>query len=155
MSVFNEEKGLTLIETLLSIVILSIVLTTFINFFPQMGRMNKQNEEKIQAINLAKQILVKWQEEQQVKDFLFSSEEPPPDLAPYINDYVNYSPPYTMNEDEDYFSFKTTKNDFNIEITIYTSDELTTSTSAYQIHIAVINNKGVQIGESYGYIMSD
>ena len=49
MKLVENEKGLTLIEVLASIVILSIILVSIMNFFPQMGLMNKTNARKISS----------------------------------------------------------------------------------------------------------
>lgn len=63
----NNQNGLTLIEVLLSITILSIVLTSFLSFFTDAFRFNSKNDDSIQAMNVAReqQALIKekpWSE---------------------------------------------------------------------------------------------
>ena len=63
----DNEKGLTLIEVLLSITLLSIVIITFLSFFTNAFRFNSMNDDSIQAMNIAReqQALVKeksWSE---------------------------------------------------------------------------------------------
>lgn len=53
----NNEKGLTLLEVLLSIVLLVIVLTTFANFFSQSAMFVKKNEEKFSSTQTAQQVI--------------------------------------------------------------------------------------------------
>jgi prepilin-type N-terminal cleavage/methylation domain-containing protein len=52
-----KQDGLTLIEVLVSIVILSIILTTFFSFFSQSMVFSGKNEEKLVAYNLASKTL--------------------------------------------------------------------------------------------------
>ncbi|CAH2716273.1 hypothetical protein BACCIP111895_03457 [Neobacillus rhizosphaerae] len=70
MKFCQNEKGVTLLEVLISIVILSIIFLSVMRFFPQMGFMNNQNAEKTQAINTAKEILIDWQNSPHAKAFL-------------------------------------------------------------------------------------
>ena len=50
-------NGLTLVELLVTIVILSIVLVTFMSIFPQSMKLSKTTEEKLAAINIAEIVL--------------------------------------------------------------------------------------------------
>jgi prepilin-type N-terminal cleavage/methylation domain-containing protein len=50
---YSKQTGFTLIEVLVSIVILSIILTTFFSFFGQSLVFSGKNEEKLVAYNLA------------------------------------------------------------------------------------------------------
>lgn len=52
----KNEKGLTLVEILASIVILSIVLTSFYGLFIQSAKFTKVNEDNLVASNLANQV---------------------------------------------------------------------------------------------------
>ncbi len=51
----DNEKGLTLIEVLLSITLLSIVMITFLSFFTNAFRFNSMNDDSIQAMNIARE----------------------------------------------------------------------------------------------------
>jgi prepilin-type N-terminal cleavage/methylation domain-containing protein len=52
-----KQEGFTLVEVLVSIVILSIVLTTFFSFFGQSLVFSGKNEEKLVAYNLAEKTM--------------------------------------------------------------------------------------------------
>jgi prepilin-type N-terminal cleavage/methylation domain-containing protein len=54
---FDNQKGMTLLEVLLSIVILTIVLTSFAGFFSQSALFVKKNEEKMNTFQTAQQIV--------------------------------------------------------------------------------------------------
>ena len=57
-----DQKGFTLIEVLLSVVILSIVLTVFMSFFSQSSLFIRKNEEKLGTSNTAQMVLTLIQE---------------------------------------------------------------------------------------------
>jgi prepilin-type N-terminal cleavage/methylation domain-containing protein len=54
---YSKQDGFTLIEVIVSIVILSIILTTFFSFFGQSLVFSGKNEEKLVAYNLASKTL--------------------------------------------------------------------------------------------------
>lgn len=51
-------KGFTLIEILVALVILSIILLSFMSFFTQSSLFTQKNKEKLTAINLAQEMIV-------------------------------------------------------------------------------------------------
>ena len=51
----SNKKGLTLIELIASITILSIVILTFLAFFTNAFRFNTINSDSIQAMNIARE----------------------------------------------------------------------------------------------------
>jgi prepilin-type N-terminal cleavage/methylation domain-containing protein len=53
----DNQRGLTLLEVLLSIVILTIVLTSFAGFFSQSALFVKKNEEKLSTSQTAQQVV--------------------------------------------------------------------------------------------------
>lgn len=53
----DNQNGLTLLEVLISIVILSIILTSFAGFFSQSALFVKKNEEKLSTSQTAQQIV--------------------------------------------------------------------------------------------------
>lgn len=54
----NNNNGLTLLEVLASIVILSIVVVSFLSLFPQMSLFNEKTKENLDAVTIAKELLV-------------------------------------------------------------------------------------------------
>lgn len=58
----NAQAGLTLLEVLASIVIVGLIVTTFFGFFSQSMLFSTKNEEDLQAINIARKVLVVVQE---------------------------------------------------------------------------------------------
>ncbi|RBP02734.1 pilin/secretion family protein with methylation motif [Rossellomorea aquimaris] len=135
----QNEKGITLLEVLLSMVILSIVLLTIVNFFPQMGRMNTYNGEKMKAVNVARGELAAWKES--------DSLDTPPSH-------------YIKNEGTDphhYHYFTSTIDGFKVKVTIDKQSDLDTTgspspTKAHQLLIQVLEDQKI-VSETYGYIM--
>lgn len=72
----KNNNGFTLIEVLASIVILSIVIVSFVALFPQMSLFNEKTKENLDAITIAKDVLVK------MKSTKFTDIETGPSLLP-------------------------------------------------------------------------
>lgn len=53
----GNQKGFTLIEVLLSIIILFITLTSFIGFFTQSALFSQKNEQKLGAMQIAQKVI--------------------------------------------------------------------------------------------------
>lgn len=150
MKVKKNEKGLTLIEVLASIVILSIILLTLMRFFPQMGLMNTQNQGKTQAINMARQVLVEWENTSSTAMSLFFTS---PSTSPI--------PQYQLQDSNgDYFIFKkaSTIGNFTIYIKIKKSSDFDPShVPVYNTNLIIVqvfNQKNTLVTETYGYLVS-
>ncbi|MGG3560463.1 prepilin-type N-terminal cleavage/methylation domain-containing protein [Neobacillus rhizosphaerae] len=53
----RSQKGLTLVEILVSIVLLAIILTSFISFFTQSALFTKNNDQKLDTMQTAQKIV--------------------------------------------------------------------------------------------------
>ena len=138
----RNEKGITLIEVLLSMAILSIVLLSIVNFFPQMGMMNQYNGDKAVGVNTAKQYLVEWKDSNEVIEFLRYPDS-------------NLPPSGYESEDATYYFFKKTTSDFTIHIKIKKSSDLKSPpASAHFIQIEVMEENKT-ISKTYGYVTID
>lgn len=142
MGILESEKGVTLIEVLASITLLSIVLITIMNIFPQMGMINNHNQIKTQAVNTAKEILLEWQNDNDRIDNFFKT----PDVL-IISEYAPLP--------GDAYNFETVEGDYfvNIKINKTPSKEST----LYNAHLIVIrlydiNKRDTLVSETYGYV---
>lgn len=136
--ILRSQKGVTLLEVLLSIVILTIILASIMNFFPQMGLMNKLNVEKIQGVNLANEVLLDWQN----VDFRNFLNHPSKDVIP---EYSRYESPN--------YIFKTEKAGFDVEIELNEKSDLKSDpTKAHVITVKILNDQNNVISETYGYV---
>jgi prepilin-type N-terminal cleavage/methylation domain-containing protein len=148
MKIFRNQKGVTLIEVLLSIVLLSSILLTTMRFFPQMGLLNKQNEDKAHAVNVAKEILINWQESSDVKWFLVQTD--------HLTGFTSTDSKVVYNKfksDGNYYYFETSKDIYKVNIKIkklpITNSRLS---SVNSIVIQLLNKKGNVVSETFGYI---
>jgi prepilin-type N-terminal cleavage/methylation domain-containing protein len=149
MKVVQNNKGVTLIEVLAAMAILSIILVSIMNIFPQMGMLNKQNEEKSQGINTAKQLLIEWSNKDEIKNAL------------KLDDQVSRVwPAGYVQENEatrDYYLFELTE-PVKAVIKINKTPDLNQSGEerqyqAHQIKVEIKNNRDIIVSETYGYVM--
>lgn len=142
---FQEEKGFTLIEILLSIVILTIILVSIMNFFPQMGLFNRHNLEKTEAINLAKIELDEWQK----KDYTDFFVNPSKELIPEYDHFED------KGKDRYYIFLKKSPNgDYDIEIRLKEKPDLDTSKrKMHELHVRIFDKRNTLISETYGYYL--
>ena len=146
--IHHNQKGVTLLEVLLSIVILTIILVTIMNFFPQMAGMNKHNEDKQQAVNLAKKELNYWQKRPDIVNALSN---------PASVDSIIVTLPDYVNKNDTYYYFKKPSDDldarFDVEVMIEQNSHIGTKPmQANSIQVLLRNNRGVEVGKTYGYI---
>lgn len=145
MNCFNQiknERGLTLLEVLLSIVILTIVLVSVMKFFPQMGMMNTQNQEKLESMNLTKKVLIDWQNRDDIKHLLKDE-----------SGMTEESIEGFKEKTEDHYLFEQSIDGYRVEITIQRASDLESEpTKAHQINIRFFDDKNIKIAETYGYI---
>jgi prepilin-type N-terminal cleavage/methylation domain-containing protein len=140
MDIFRNEKGLTLLEVLISIVILSIILLSTMSLFPQMGFINKENVDKTKAINNAKDLLIEWENSYSVKNYL-------------KNNKITSLPGY-YKTDSNFYYCKSTTGNFDVFIKIKTKTDLvSTPIETRLINIQLLNKRNNVVGETYGYIL--
>lgn len=111
-----EESGITLVETLISIVLLSLILTIFLSVFTHSATMNKTSEEVVDASYLAqKEMENLYALSQKTDDYRVAMES-----AGYMetgedSDWVYYQSSYEQHENTSatnyYTIIKLEKND--------------------------------------------
>jgi prepilin-type N-terminal cleavage/methylation domain-containing protein len=143
MDIFKSEKGVTLLEVLVSITILSIVLISFITMFPQMGLMNKTNADKSQAVNTAKDLLNEWKTNPDIINALKSGTPWP--IEPVITSTPqNYHLFLNTNPNAEIRIWKEPEKGFNDDTDLI---------NAYKIQVQVKNDRDLVISENYGYVI--
>jgi len=169
-----DESGISLIEVIASIVIISIILIAFMNFFPQMAKSNNQTGEKQQAINLASSELLFWQNTID-EEFMEKAKNLPDsslansDLTPYLKAIVN-NIEKVQNPTNSIIILTTStnsidsmKNDYDVEVLLKIDPDLTTTPlKANSIQINIYKENSIQndtlvsgakpISTTYGYV---
>lgn len=135
-----NEKGLTLIEVLASIVLLSIVIVSFLSLFPQITQFNNVTERNLQAAAVAKEIRVLVKE--QDIDF----------ITPTLKGRLSSLTPTTTEND---ISFTGIYNSFPVNIIINKSKKEVSGVvqDLYQMKISVMNDTNKEISFTYGYLV--
>jgi prepilin-type N-terminal cleavage/methylation domain-containing protein len=142
MNFFKSEKGVTLVEVLVSITLLSIILITLMNIFPQMGMMNNHTKLKAQGINTAKEVLLKWQNDNDRLKLFFAT----PDVS-VIPEYK----PINGNS----YNFEYVNGDFLVNVKIKkNSSKESDLYNAHLISVKLYNIKKTDtvVSETYGYV---
>ncbi len=124
----NSEKGLTLLELLASITILSIIILTFLSFFTNAFRFNTINSDSIQAMNIARE------EQALIKE----------DSAKITTELEKPGSPYYIREKD--------VSDYHIKISIKKEPEYISSyKNLHVVHVEVDKN-GKLFSETYTYL---
>jgi len=133
---YKKEKGITLVEIIVSIALLTIVLTIFASFLTQSSLFTKKNEEGIIAVNLARLVL------DELKQYPQSF---PDGEVVYETFNIEGKPNITaVNEDG---TFKQS-NQHKLRLTVTPVVE----TDTFQVKVEVISNDGETVTETYGLI---
>ncbi|KOY82808.1 hypothetical protein I6G82_12610 [Lysinibacillus macroides] len=145
-----NEHGISLVEVVAAIVLLTIILVSVINLLPQMGLKSKQNEDKQVAINLVSKELDHWQStlEGNIANLLAN-----PDGTFSFLDAGD-----TLTHDANTITIQTatTKSmpsNYTTEIQIEITPDLNTSPKkANQISVFIYKNNSILVTENYGYV---
>lgn len=157
MMYLKNEKGITLLEVLISIVILTIILATVINFFPQMALSNINNVDRNQAINLAKGELIHWQNKITTNESLEQFKHHANKRECSIDEENDCYFYHTDINNEEY------KGKFDVEVEVWEVSDLEPDlsnsneywVSAHKIYVQIIedDNNNKIISETYGYLL--
>ncbi len=134
-TILNKEKGMTLIELLSALVILSIVLIGFFSVFVQSANMQTSNEDHLVATNLARKAL---EDVRQIN-------KPNFDIGHYTHFNKENSPSISsVNEKGQFISHPS----FYLQLQFKHEPQ----TSLWLTKIIIQNKKGKPLAETYDYI---
>jgi len=135
----ENEKGLTLIEVLASIVLLSIVIVSFLSLFPQITNFNKSTEENLQAAATAKEVRVLVKEK-------FTNFDSPSLLNVLENETIDIS--------ETTIEYEGAFNNFPVGVVIWKDKKDVSGAfeDLFQMKVSVFNENNNEISYTYGYI---
>ncbi len=135
----KNEQGLTLIEVLASIVLLSIVIVSFLSLFPQITNFNKSTEVNLQAAATAKEVRVL------VKEKFTNFDSPSP---------LNVLESETIEISDTTIKYNGFYNNFPIEVVILKNKKDVSGDfeDLYQMKVSVFNENSTEISYTYGYI---
>jgi prepilin-type N-terminal cleavage/methylation domain-containing protein len=127
--------GFTLIEILVTLVILSIVLLSFMSFFTQSSLFTQKNNEKLTAINLAQEtvVTIKNQPSYFQKVAKYSTGFPEPEKT-----ILNVNSIGVFNENPNYRLGLEIAKDYSYNL--------------YKIHVQIYDLKNNLLAETYHYL---
>lgn len=135
----GKQRGFTLIEILVSIILLFIILTSFIGFFTQSAKFTQKNEQKLSTMQTAEKIIHLVETNISKDDLLHEG------IINSSGTVTNTSPSFdTINK---YLSLSISKND---NINIVFSNESTEN--LIQVKATVQDNNTSEQSETYTYI---
>ncbi|WP_400242654.1 prepilin-type N-terminal cleavage/methylation domain-containing protein [Niallia sp. JL1B1071] len=146
----QNDKGISLIEILVSIVLLSILITSFLTFFPQVSSFNQKTDERLTSVTLAKNWLVQAQNNESIlyKQLINLTENP----STSVN--AGNLPLLTnINRNSDAIELIFKENNYFIHLYLYYREEiLKGANTLYKIRIDVVDEQDKLNSNIYGYI---
>jgi prepilin-type N-terminal cleavage/methylation domain-containing protein len=139
----ETQQGFTLIEVLLSIILLFIILTSFMGFFTQSALFSKKNEQKLETVQTAQKV-INLIEMKLTKEILQND-----GIIDLTGNVINGSHLLSKNEIENYID-KTISDDYNISAEIKNNPS---SENLIQFKVSVSDTLDpVNHSETYTYI---
>ncbi|OIJ10285.1 hypothetical protein BKP35_14400 [Anaerobacillus arseniciselenatis] len=152
----KNHNGLTLLEVLLAFSILTIVFIAFLTFFPQIGTFNQITDEKMRAVNVAKQQLVIVQNDFGPKFINNLNTNPQPTNIYDQNNpyYISLNLIEDIDVDENYYLLLTKRQGLLISIKINKEPELSDVRKLYKVEATVVqDDDSRELTKLYGYIV--
>jgi prepilin-type N-terminal cleavage/methylation domain-containing protein len=115
----NCQKGVTLLELLISLSILSIVLLTFMNFFYQASKFNLSNQNETVALNIARNALKHVGNQNFIE------------LRHYFKDSLNGEP----DAANIHYYLRLCNDQYSLETTMDKCDPIVVNSSAYNVSV--------------------
>ncbi|MCZ2259810.1 type IV pilus modification PilV family protein [Sporosarcina sp. G11-34] len=150
----QNEKGLTLVEVLATLVILGIVFVGIMNIFPQMTLFNAKTYTKLDTMNLARQEMADIKS----NEMILSEETPLVKFTESISgiDYSSPEGPKKENE-EDYYEFtkENADNGYKYELRFFTNPDFDgdiNTPALHKIHLIIKKEQNILSSEIYGYV---
>lgn len=156
------QKGFTLIELLISIVILAIILAVFFPFFTQSMTNSVNNQKKMVALNMAKELLYDFQQHSSTVNFSYKGtacthdgvvEIPPNTSATEFP--INIYPKLIEDENLSDYYYEVNNTKYFPDVTICQDTQTEEDLNLYKIHIQIFmykNNSKILLSEIFGYI---
>lgn len=137
---YQGENGLTLVEIVASIAILSIVMMVFATFFTQSAMFSNKNERAIEATNLARAVL---------EELRYTPESIPANVPNETTVYEAFHQENELkiNAVNDDGSFKT-----NVDLRLRLTVSKEEAVNLYKVKVEVIDDSSQVIADTYGYV---
>ncbi|QTD41568.1 prepilin-type N-terminal cleavage/methylation domain-containing protein [Sporosarcina sp. Te-1] len=133
----NNERGLTLVEILASLVILGIVFVGFMTVFPQMTNFNEKTGSKLETMNLARLELEEYKKPKFISDFTESGD--------YVDENNHWVKVKEASNGSGKIKYIVDKEP------VLTSDGISGQVNLHKFSLEIIENSKI-ISETFGYV---
>ncbi|MEH7276294.1 type IV pilus modification PilV family protein [Neobacillus vireti] len=149
----KNEKGVTLIELLTSIVILSIILLSFMTFFTNSFQYNAISSDKMKATNIAREVQEEFkvnpEKNLELKNLITHSKTSA-DTTISKSGYPNLNLSEDITKNSDVLTLKLVSQNFNVEVLVDTKNDPELHSSLAKINVKV--KKGTKVvSEAFTY----
>ncbi|WP_419956024.1 type IV pilus modification PilV family protein [Neobacillus niacini] len=156
MHTIKNEKGVTLVELLASIVILSIILLSFMTFFTNSFQYNAVSSDKMKATNIAREVQedfkVNSEKNLELKNLITFSKTSTGTTIPKSS-YPKLNLTEDIIKNSGILTMKLISQNYNVEVTVDTNNDPSLHSSLSKIHVQV--KKGTKVlSESFTYFES-
>ncbi|MEY2192665.1 prepilin-type N-terminal cleavage/methylation domain-containing protein [Neobacillus sp. BF23-41] len=153
-NLINNEKGVTLVELLASIVILSIILLSFLTFFTNSFQYNAISSDKMKATNIAREVQEEFkvnpEKNQELKNLILFSRSSTETTIPKSS-YPKLDLTNDIKKNSGILKLFLTKQNFIVEVEVDTNIDPKVDISLSKIHVQV--KKGTKlVSETYTYL---
>jgi prepilin-type N-terminal cleavage/methylation domain-containing protein len=149
----KNEKGVTLIELLTSIVILSIILLSFMTFFTNSFQYNAVSSDKMKATNIAREVQeefkVNAEKNFDLKNLITYSKTSPLTTIPKSG-YPKLNLTEDITKNSGILTLKLISQNFNVEVLVDTNNDPSLHSSLAKIHVKVKKGSKV-VSEAFTY----
>lgn len=168
----SNEKGITLIELLLAIILLTIVLTTFMAFFTNAFQYNSVTSDKFKGVNYVREKQIQLKESTAFKTFIYNISDglaTTNDLSKsntvytglnLIEDITETSRPVKLSsgsiENQPYYLMKLNWSPYKIFVYVkiskdYPSESNSSKPFLYRLYIETFDKNNQLLSETYTY----
>ncbi|MEH7239006.1 type IV pilus modification PilV family protein [Bacillus sp. JJ1562] len=149
----KNEKGVTLIELISSIAILTIILLSFMSFFIMSAKYNGVSSDKMNATNIAREVQEEFKVNEEknlaLKNLINYSRTSSVTSIPKSS-YPNLNLTQDIQINNDILTLIFTKQNFTIKVNVDTSSDENIDISLSKINVQVINGTNV-LSETFTY----
>ncbi|MEH7384535.1 type II secretion system protein [Bacillus sp. JJ1521] len=149
----KNEKGVTLIELICSIAILTIILISFMSFFIMSAKYNGVSSDKMNATNIAREVQEEFKVNDEknlaLKDLIHFSRTSTDTVIPKSN-YPKLNLTDDIQVNNDILALTFTRQNFTVIVKVDTSDDENVDITLSKLHVLV--QKGTKVlSETFTY----
>ncbi|MEH7381981.1 prepilin-type N-terminal cleavage/methylation domain-containing protein [Bacillus sp. JJ1533] len=149
----KNEKGVTLIELVASIAILTIILLSFMSFFIMSAKYNGVSSDKMTATNIAREVQEEFKINEEknlaLKDLILTSRTSTETFIPKSS-YPQLNVTEDIQLNNDILTFIFTEQNFTVKVNVDTSSDDQVDVSLSKLNVQVLKGTTI-LSETFTY----